>query len=265
VEKNNDEMTKKVDSLADDHAAEFKNVYETTTALSKKMEIYKKTFYDEIVNLRKTITTLSAQNQALMLANNASSQRIVLLSSQMETLERATHGGLQHGRGWNVELDGIPAEVGDDRRVLKKAVLSIVKGIGVDIQESDIEMVHRLPARKDHVKPTIVRFHGREVVHDIHDNKKKLKNLRDCGIVMEGLNDNSRIFIRASQSPYHKTLSYNCRVLKRAKMIADVVVGKEGKTSIKTLEGRFVKILHASDLTSRFPDFPDFSFNADKS
>ena len=133
-----------------------------------------------------------------MLANNASSERIVNLSSQVETLERATYNGLQHGRGWNVEVDGIPAEVGDDRRVLKKAVFDIVKGIGVEVQESDIEMVHRLPTRKDNVKPTIVRFHGREVVHDIHDNKKKLKNLRDCGIVLEGLNNDSRIFIRAN-------------------------------------------------------------------
>ena len=82
---------------------------------------------------------------------------------------------------------------------------------------------------------------------------------------MEGLKNDSRIFIRANQSPYHKTLSYNCRVLKRAKKIADVVVGKDGKTSIKTLEGRFVKILHESDLTSIFPEFQDFSFNAVKS
>ena len=55
VEKNN-EMTEKVDTLANDHAAELINVYATTIAISEKMEIYKKTFYDEIVKLRKTIT-----------------------------------------------------------------------------------------------------------------------------------------------------------------------------------------------------------------
>ena len=110
-------------------------------------------------------------------------------------------------------------------------------------------------------KTTIVRFISRKIVRDIHDNKKKLKDINELDLDLPGLNPDSRIFIRASQSPYVKTLAYNCRLLKRSNLIAHIITGKDGRLTIRTLDGDYVKITHEDDLTSKFPDFGRFSFD----
>ena len=253
-------LTKRVESLEGKQSDDMKNLIATTAAISTKIEIYKDTMHNEVTDLRDQLRAQKLQNVALSLSYNACVNRIDDFKSQIEDLERSSHGGIQHTRGWNIEIDGIPDAVGDERDNLEKAVIKIIRGIGVEVGENEIESVHRLPARKDDVKPTIVRFHGRKIVHKIHEKKKKLKNLSDLGIIVDGLRPDSKIYIRANQCPYYKQLSYNCRMLKRANKIMNVIVGKDGKTTIKTLNNRFVKILHASDLTSRFPDFQDFSF-----
>ena len=50
--------------------------------------------------------------------------------------------------------------------------------------------------------------------------------------------------------------------LEKVCQIAQVITGKDGRLTIKTLDGDFLKIGHEHDLTSRFPDFTCFSFDA---
>ena len=45
---------------------------------------------------------------------------IVAQSIRMIELEKSTHRGLQHGRGWCIEIEGIPVNVGDDPSQLLK-------------------------------------------------------------------------------------------------------------------------------------------------
>ena len=182
---------------------------------------------------------------------------------KMETknidLERSLHGGLQHDRKLNVEIDGIPANIGDDPGQLKAAALTIFKAMNVKCDASDIQAIHRLPSRNP-IKPTIIRFTSRTTVGEIFENKVKLKNLQALNIDVEGLSDESKLFIRPSLCPYNKTLAYNCRLLKRSNLIASALTSDDGSIKIKTLENAFVKITHETDLTSRYKEFRHFSF-----
>ena len=183
-------------------------------------------------------------------------------SMRLKELEKATFQGLQHGRGWNVEIDGIPRNVGDDPVHLQEATLKVLHAINVRCSEDDIESIHRLPSRNvDNDKVTIVRFRTRKVVRSIHEKKKVLKDLNQLNIDIPGLTPTSKIFIRANQCSYYKTLGYNCRQLKRKGLIADVRNSNDGRVSIKTLGGDFVKISHESELTDLFPLFEEFNFN----
>ena len=122
----------------------------------------------------------------------AASLQIDAQSKKIASLERACHRGLQHGRSYNIEIDGIPANVGDDIDQLQDAALKIFRAINADVSEFDIDMIHRLPSRKS-PKPTIVRFVSRKSVRSIHANKRKLRELEDLDIDIPGINEQTRI------------------------------------------------------------------------
>ena len=132
---------------------------------------------------------------------------IDIQKKKIVSLEKSCHRGLQHGRGFNVEIDGLPVNIGDDPEQLEEAALKLFSAINVDIEDYEIDTIHRLNSKKT-PKPTIVRFVSRKTVRALHDNKSKLKYLADLNLDIAGLNDESRIFIRASQCPYYKNLSF---------------------------------------------------------
>ena len=179
------------------------------------------------------------------------------------SLEKSSHRNQQHGRGWNVEIDGIPANVGDDPKQLEDAVLKICYALNVDIEDYEIDKVHRLPSKQS-PKPTIVRFMTRKTVELLHENKRKLKDLGDLDIEIPGLNQDSRIYIRPSLSPYFSNLAYNCRLLKKNNLVTRAKTGNSGKLSVQKIDGSFIKIEHETDLTTNFPAF-GFNFDYDRS
>ena len=179
------------------------------------------------------------------------------------SLEKSCHRGLQHGRSYNVEIDGLPVNIGDDPDQLQEAALKLFSAINVEIEDYEIDTIHRLNSKKS-PKPTIVRFVSRKTVRALHDNKSKLKYLADLNLDIAGLNDQSKIFIRASQCSYYKNLSYNCRVLKREGLVSRVFTGKDGRVSIKRHDGSHLSVTHELDLTSNFPDFGRFNFGYDE-
>ena len=217
----------------------------------------------EFVKLKEQLDSrdeeIRGQSNALIEARG----QIDALSNKVTTLEKASYRGLQHGREWNVEIDGIPSNIGDDPRQLEDAVVTLLGAINVEADHNDIDKIHRLPSRNnDEPKPVIIRFHSRKLVQCIHENKRKLKDLGHLNVDIAGLRPDSRIYIRASLCSYYNNLAYNCRILKRAKLIESSKVSYDGKISIKTLDGSFVKIVHESDLLSRFPRFQRFNFNS---
>ena len=99
----------------------------------------------------------------------------------------------------------------------------------INVEEDEIEAIHRLPSKQD-PKPVIIRFFSRESVKEIHQKKSRLRNIakRVSEIDKQGPDANTKIFFRTSQCSYYSMLSYNCRVLKRKKMISDVTVSNDG-------------------------------------
>ena len=182
-------------------------------------------------------------------------------SQKIIRLEKDLYTSLQHNRKWNVEIDGIPNDVGDEIANLEEAVVKICVAIGVPITSNEIEACHRLNSRRNGPKPTIVRFLSRKTVGKVMENKSKLKSIAALDLQLPGLDATSRIFINPSYCPYYKTLAYNCRLLKKENLIVGVIYEDDSTLKIKTMNGDFVRIQHENDLTERFPNF-EFVFQS---
>ncbi len=257
VEEVNTNITRELRVLEEKHDADVQKLRDDFNDLGSAVAENHRHALEEIKSLKDTAEDRYSE---ATLRLNAAEKIIHEQKNRIQNLERSSHAGLQHRRGWNVEVDGIPSNVGDEPDQLQDAFLKIINAINVRATAIDIDSIHRLPSKNRDSKPTIVAFHSRKLVRLIHDNKNKLKDLKDLNIDIPGLHDESRIYIRASQCQYYKNLAYNCRMLKRSELIDSYYTAKDGRISIKSFEGENTKISHESDLLDQFPDF-NFSFN----
>ena len=188
---------------------------------------------------------------------------IVALQHKLASMEYACNRSQQNSRKFNVEFDGIPMEVGEEPEKLEEAVLKLLAKMEVPCEAKDIDAIHRLPS-KTGKKGTIVRLHRRKLRDDILKNKMKLKNLKDWGLDIDGLNDDSAIYVKANLCPYYKTLAFNCRLLKKHELISGTSVDDDGTVKIKTFDNYSEKILHENKLRRMFPQFRLFKFSANE-
>ncbi len=78
---------------------------------------------------------------------------------RIKELETSVHRGLQHGRGWNLEIEGIPINVGDEPAQLQQAVIRILGAINVPVETYEIDTVHRLVALEERAQDNHCTIH----------------------------------------------------------------------------------------------------------
>ena len=240
--------------------ADLETVKTSNTNLTLLVHNNKIEVENEFEHIKKANDDFATRESQYNLRLAEADSTIESLNAKVVQLEKVVHAGLQHNRKWNVEIDGMPTNVGDDPKQLETAFIEVMSGININCAPIDIEAIHRLPTRSG-IKPTIVRLNNRRLVDVIHKNKHKLKNLQSLDININGLTEDSKIFIKPSLSPYFKNLAFNCRLLKKDSLIQNVITEDDGSLKIKTLNNEFIKIKHSSDLTERFKDFTKFKFD----
>lgn len=163
----------------------------TVDAIEKSVQLLSDK-YDEFVerldSQDKAIANLEERLEKVEEANSA--HEIKRLNHQLNELE-------QYGRRLNLEVHGIPVKANED-------VLALVNEVGASLElekitESEIEGIHRLPARADRVPPIIVRF-TRKATKD--QWKAKAKQLRE---------GESPVRFFENLTPYNKTLLWLTR------------------------------------------------------
>ena len=253
-------LTERINKLEQKIEADITAIEEKLTAEIVQLRNENKTLVEQLqvsqVATDKALSDLRTEYEA---REDALKLRLQEQDTRIVNLERAVHGGLQHDRKFNVEIDGIPANIGDDPVQLEEAVLVLFEALNISCDSGDIDAIHRLPSNKG-IKPTIVRLRSRKTVEEIHANKNKLKNLSDLNVDIAGLQDDSQIYIRPSLCPYFRKLAYNCRQLKRGNLIKNTFVGDDGVIKIKLNDDKYIKITHETDLTNLFQDFAGFTF-----
>ena len=180
--------------------------------------------------------------------------RVTFLETRLYDAEKQIHKNDNHSRKVNFEIEGIPQTIKQDK--LRETAVKIFEHAGVEnVSAADIEVIHRLKSKKI-PQPTIVKA-KQDFIDKVLDKKLVIRNV---GKNFMGFGDENKLYINPNLSPEYKKLSYNCRLLSRAKLIEDTWF-TNGAIKIKTLDEEVIVIGHEVDLVNIFPDFADFSFD----
>ena len=255
------QINERIDSLEAKISSDVNELRGEDRRLAGLIRTNKENVETDIEEFKSRLNVRDEEFVAQANAQRESDEYVKFLSDKVIRLEKDSYSSQQHQRGWNVEIDGVPVNIGDEPAQLEIAAIEIFRGINVEITPDDIDTIHRLPSsRNEEPKPVIIRFRSRKHVRELHDNKSKLKNMSNLNINVAGITEQSRVYIRPSLCRYYRNLSYNCRVLKRNGMIDRVSVANDGKISIKTPDGSYLKVAHQTDLMEKFPRFQRFNF-----
>ena len=203
----------------------------------------------EISNLKDVIIE-NLRDENMRLRN-----RIELLENKAIIAETVNNNIEQYGRRNNIEITGIPDSVSKEN--FEKTVIEVCNKLNMEITEKDIEACHRIGAAKP--KKTICRFVNRKNVKNLLYSRKKLKDL-DVGLGTARLNVNENL------TNYNSKLAYNCRKLKRKKLINKCFT-IDGNVYLQRTEGeRSKKISHMTTLEELYPrfDFEDDTTNTNE-
>ena len=224
-----------------------KKIDDLTTTFPKDSELN-----DSIEKVREHVSNkLAYENQKL-------NYRVNLLEKRLLDLEREFTQNNQHGRKFNFQIDGIPKET--QHKDLESTVVDLLNAALPDRNfiAKNIEACHRISKKSN---TTIVRLDSRKDVDMILGKAKLFPKLKTDQI--KGMNGaKSKVFINHNLNPNLNNLAYNCRLLKREKLIEDTW-SANGKVKIKQRNGEINIIGHEIDIYRLFPEFPDFTFDID--
>ena len=152
-----EKFTKEIDRIETSFGAEVMGLKAADERLRESIIDLETTTSAKFENLSATVTNADNDCKENLRNLDIANKTIEMQAAKIVRLEKECHRGLQHGRGWNIEIDGIPRQVGDDPEDLRNAFLAICETFNIDVHDIDIETIHRLPS-KQLIKPVIIRF-----------------------------------------------------------------------------------------------------------
>ena len=167
------------------------------------------------------------------------------LMDRVVQTERQYWANVQYSRRDTIEVIGIPSSIRD--KDLEDKVRNIFGEIGVNVNERDIQVCHRL-REKDR---TIVKFVNRKDCTNILRVKKDLKHLDPTKLCFT---EGTKIFINERLCPYYRGIWNKCKKL-RANQKLHQFYTINGIVHVKLEEnGPPKSITHMLDLVNLFPD-----------
>lgn len=134
------------------------------------------------------------------------------LRAEMKKLKEEIEDVKEYQRRNNLEIHGVPVKPNED---LYEIVIGIGALLDTGIQHRDIDVVHRLPTRKEgEDKPILVRFTNRWMKEKILNAKRKARNLTLFNIGMAPQNKDKNIFINEHLTLNAQALFKRARHLK---------------------------------------------------
>lgn len=213
------ELTKTVEFLSD-------NVDRANKSLEKIQADYKE---------------IKAQNRTLLEANAELRMAVGDLEGKVRLLE-------QYSRRTNLEISGIPVTRNEDTMGILR---DIGKAVGIELQESQVMAVHRIPSFKKGRTPSLVAQFQTKAQRDtwITNFKKNKRNLsaRDVNNAFP----DSRVFINEHLSPDNKT--FLAQLKDRCKQYnIKYVWFKDGKFYLRKAEGEECHKVNKVDDVDKF-------------
>lgn len=178
--------------------------------------------------------SVKVQNETILKENKFLKEENAKLSQRLTSLE-------QYSRLNNVEIKGVPVTEGENCLAVIQA---IGKKIGCPVVPSDIDIAHRVPAKKD--KNIIARFCSRSKRTEFISKARKAK-LATSAIGLSRSSD-SPFFVNDHLTPENKRLFAQALELKKAKGWRFLWTENCVIKARKTENSRVYRISNANDL-----------------
>ena len=129
------------------------------------------------------------------------------VEEQLLQLDQKCNNLDQYSRRSNLEIQGIPANVSDEK--LEAKVIYIFSCLGIEVEGADIEDCHRLGYV--YLKNTIVRFGNHKLCYQALDRKLEVYKLDSKKL---GFNPVKILYFNEKLTPLNQLLAWKCRELK---------------------------------------------------
>lgn len=160
-------------------------------------------FKTDVAEVRKELTSLKTENHGLKRENDR-------LFSELKAVRQEVVDLQQYSRRSNVEIKGVPMVKGED---LIATVKTISVCVNAEIEETDIEIVHRVPTKNAERQTIIAKFASRAARDKLLTAAKKQRlNVSALGFV-----GNDPIYINDHLCPANKILLGKALKAKREK------------------------------------------------
>ena len=192
------------EKLKDSITAKFSDINALLDEIEKNI---KKSVTEEvnesIISIKNTIID-ALKEENLKLQN-----KVKKLEEQLLEIDQKNNHLDQYSRRNNLEIQGIPANITDDK--LEGKVIDIFSCLGIEVKGSDIEDCHRFGSTNP--KNTIVRFVNPKFCYQALDKKMDLHKLDSRRL---GFNPVKTLYFSENLTPTNQLLAWKCRELKRA-------------------------------------------------
>ena len=131
-------------------------------------------------------------------------QRTAWLGGKNDDLEMYT-------RKYNLEIHRVPEKEGED---LEEMVIKAAESVQIDIDEDDIDIVHRMPSKKTGMRPIIVRFKSYKAKSKVYFVRKKSRRVSSYD---DTLNGAKALYFNENLTSYRRKLYAEVR--KRGKKL----------------------------------------------
>lgn len=216
--------------LSDVFVSELKAVKQSMDFINEKFEEFK----TNMVEVNKELTTLKTDTHELKSANDR-------LFSELKAVRQEVVDLQQYSRRSNVEIKGVPMVEGED---LIATVKTISVCVNAEIEETDIEIVHRVPTKNAEQQNIIAKFASRASRDKLLTAAKK-QRLNVSALGFEG---NDPIYINDHLCPANKILLGKALKAKKEKNWKFTWV-RDGKILMRKAEkSRVLHIKSAEDL-----------------
>ncbi|KAK3714628.1 hypothetical protein QZH41_002630 [Actinostola sp. cb2023] len=216
------------------------NVQENTKEIMEDNKNIKKEFEEvkkALDHQSSTIDELTRENIKLKAIATEQERKLKLhkeevqeFKNKLEELEVFQDEMNQYQRKHNLEIHGIPEKEDEDLEVTIKDLGEV---LDVEIEYSDIDIVHRLPSRQS-IRPIIVKFLSYSDKKELYEARRKLKTFKNT----DGgkLNGATKIYINENLTSSRKRLYAEVR--KRVKQNGWFTAWtKDGKIFVKKERG----------------------------
>lgn len=165
---------------------------------------------DNFNDLLKAFNAVREENSLLKSENLQLKSEVLNLKERLVKLEDEQENINLYSRRNCLEFNGIPDRSGENT---DEIVMRIGELVGVEIDQSDISVSHRLPNKRGRIPSIIAKFTRRSVRDRLYKSKGNLNQFNSSNVCID--NSSEALYINESLTPKARNLFFRVRLFKK--------------------------------------------------